>query len=399
MKLLFVHDTKLKEDFNGTYYTGGSYSEKVWGRYLSISSKLSVIARKEPIIYDIDVAKKRFNYFDKEKINFIEVPNLNSSFRGFFNFQDRKKVHEIIKNAVLRTDFLIARLPSTNGNIAVYFAKKFNKPYLVEVVGCSWDALWNYNIKGKLLAPLNYIKQKNAIRGSKYAIYVTNSFLQSRYPTNGDSVNCSNVSLTDFDESVLKERIEKIESLNPKGKLIIGTTAAVDVRYKGQESVIKAIGKLKEQGITNFEYQLVGGGNQSYLSSIAKKYDVIGQVKFLGPMPHNEVLNWLDSIDIYAQPSKTEGLPRALIEAMSRGIFSIGSNAGGIPELLEDRYTFSKAGNNELEIFNILKKIKTEDLLIQAQRNYRTSKEYDKNVIELRRQLFFKKFLEQSYQE
>ncbi|SFE55317.1 glycosyltransferase [Alteribacillus iranensis] len=396
MKLLFVHDTKLKEDFNGTYYTGGSYSGKVWDRYLTISSKLSIIARKEPIIYDVDVAKKWFNYFDKEKVNFIEVPNLNSSYKGFFNFQARKKIREIIKNAVLKTDFIIARLPSNNGNIAVYYAKKFNKPYLVEVVGCSWDALWNYNFKGKLLAPLKYFKQKNAIRGSKYAIYVTKSFLQSRYPTNGDSVNCSNVLLTDFDESVVKERIDKIKSLDLKSKLVIGTTAAVNLRYKGQGSVIKAIGKLKEQGITNFEYQLVGGGNRSYLSSIAKKYDVIEQVKFLGPMPHKEVLKWLESIDIYAQPSKTEGLPRALIEAMSRGVFAIGSNAGGIPELLEDKYIFSKAKNNELEVLNILKKVTAEDLLIQAQRNYRISKEYDKNVIELRRQLFFSKALGQT---
>lgn len=58
MKLLFVHDTKFKEDITGTYYTGGSYSEKIWNRYLSISSELSVIARKEPYIYSIEDAKK-----------------------------------------------------------------------------------------------------------------------------------------------------------------------------------------------------------------------------------------------------------------------------------------------------------------------------------------------------
>lgn len=68
--------------------------------------------------------QKKFNYFDKEKINFIETPNLNSSLKNFLNFKEQKKVNDIIKNAVLRTDFLIARLPSTNGNIAVDFAKK-----------------------------------------------------------------------------------------------------------------------------------------------------------------------------------------------------------------------------------------------------------------------------------
>lgn len=393
MKLLFVHDTKFKEDTNRTYYTGGSYSEEVWDRYLTISSEFSVIARKEPFVYDSDFANKKFNYFDKEKINFIEVPNLNSSVKGFLNFQERKKASEIIKNAVLKSDLLIARLPSTNGNIAVNYAKKINKPYLVEVVGCSWDALWNYNMKGKILAPASYLKQKKAIKGSEYTVYVTKRFLQNRYPTKGDSVNCSNVLLTNIDESVLKKRIEKIHNVNLENKLVIGTTAAVDVRYKGQESVIKALGKLKEHGKTNFEYQLVGGGDHSQLSLIAEKYNVSGQVKFLGAMPHNAVLNWLDSIDIYAQPSKTEGLPRALIEAMSRGLLAIGSNAGGIPELLDCNYTFSKSRNNEVEIFNLLRKVKKDDLLVQAQRNFNVSKEYDKNSIESRRQLFFREFI------
>jgi len=42
----------------------------------------------------------------------------------------------------------------------------------------------------------------------------------------------------------------------------------------------------------------------------------------------------LDDVDIYIQPSRQEGLPRALIEAMSRGCPAVGSTAGGIPELL-----------------------------------------------------------------
>lgn len=151
MKLLFVHDTKFKEDNNGTFYTDGSFSDKVWERYLSVSTELSVLARKEQLIYDNEIAKKSFNYFDKENINFIEVPDLYTSIADFVNIQRRKKLYKKIKEAVLDTDLLIARLPSTNGNIAVYFAKRFNKPYLVEVVGCSWDSFGIIILKGNYL--------------------------------------------------------------------------------------------------------------------------------------------------------------------------------------------------------------------------------------------------------
>ncbi|MFD1607120.1 glycosyltransferase [Oceanobacillus luteolus] len=396
MKLLFVHDTKFKEDNNGIYYTGGSYNEEVWNRYLSISSDFSVIARKEHSVYDSVIAEKKFNYFDKEKINFIEVPNLNTSIKGFLDFKERKKLNQIISTEVSKSNFIIARLPSSNGNIAIKYAKKFNKPYLVEVVGCSWDTLWNYNTKGKILAPFGYLKQKGAIKNSKYAIYVTNKFLQNRYPTKGKSVNCSNVLLTNISENVLESRLKKIHNINGKSKLTIGTIAAINVRYKGQETVIKALSELKKQGKINFEYQLVGGGSVDYLSSIAEKYDVVDQVKFLGSIPHNEVFKWLDTIDIYIQPSKTEGLPRSLVEAMSRGLLSIGTNVGGIPELIDHKYIIGSNKNNNMEIYEILKGIGKKELIQQAKRNHTQSKEYSKELIESRRQAFFKRFIDEN---
>ena len=115
-----------------------------------------------------------------------------------------------------------------------------------------------------------YYKTKSRIKNAPYVVYVTNEFLQNRYPTCGKSVCCSNVALTEFDGSVLDRRLEKIESMKSTDRIIIGTTAAVNVRYKGQQYIIKALGKLKKEGITNFEYQLVGGGDQTYLKAIAK---------------------------------------------------------------------------------------------------------------------------------
>ena len=237
-------------------------------------------------------------------------------------------------------------MPSTIGFLAIDYAKKYKKPYLVEVVACPWDAFWNHSFKGKLFAPYMYYSTKRRVRNAKYVVYVTNEFLQKGYPTNGQNTNCSNVALMEFDNNVLGKRLDKIKSMQEASKIIIGTTAAVNVRHKGQQYVIKALGKLKKQGIANYEYQLIGGGNQSYLKTIAEKYDVLEQVKFLGPVPHNEVFDWLDTIDIYVQPSRQEGLPRALIEAMSRGLPAFGANTAGIPELIEDEFIFSNTRNN-----------------------------------------------------
>ena len=49
----------------------------------------------------------------------------------------------------------------------------------------------------------------------------------------------------------------------------------------------------------------------------------------------DKVFEWLDTIDLYVQPSLTEGMPRAAIEAMSRGCPVVVSDVGGLKNLVD----------------------------------------------------------------
>ena len=91
-------------------------------------------------------------------------------------------------------------------------------------------------------------------------------------------------------------------------------------------------------------------------------------------MPHEKIFDYLDNIDIYIQPSKQEGLPRAFIEAMSRGCPSLGSKVGGIPELLNSDCVFHKGSVHE--ICELLKTLDTKRMLKEAKTNFEKSKEY-----------------------
>jgi len=173
--------------------------------------------------------------------------------------------------------------------------------------------------------------------------------------------------------------------------IVLGTTAAVNVRYKGQQYVIKAISKLNKEGY-NFEYHLVGGGDNSYLKAMAKKYKIEDKVIFLGTYTHKEVFDYLDMIDVYIQPSKTEGLPRSLVEAMSRGCPSLGTTVGGIPELLDKKNIFKKSSSKE--IYVLLKQINRESLMNEAKRNFKKAQEYNKDVLNKKREVFYKDFID-----
>jgi glycosyltransferase involved in cell wall biosynthesis len=393
MKLLFVHGAeKLKEDEVGDFYTSGSYNQEVWDRYLSIFENLTVIFRKDANIYEPLDAISKFQFFDKDKINFIEIADLNYSYSTFFSYKKRMDNNHILEKAVKDNDYLIARLPSSAGNLAVKYAVKHNKPYMVELVGCPWDAYWNHSVKGKVAAPYMWGITKRIVKKAPNVFYVTNEFLQRRYPSKGKTIGCSDVALPSFDESLLEKRILKIQQIDINKPIILGTTAVVNMRYKGQLYVIEAISRLISEGY-NFEYYLTGAGDNTFLKSVAEKYGVSNKVKFLGSLPHEKVFEYLDTIDIYVQPSDTEGLPRALVEAMSRGCPSIGSNVGGIPELLNRKLLFRKG--SVTEICNLLKTIREKTILLnEAKRSFKKAKEYNKELLDIKRLDFYNTFAE-----
>jgi L-malate glycosyltransferase len=80
----------------------------------------------------------------------------------------------------------------------------------------------------------------------------------------------------------------------------------------------------------------VGDGRyRQQVEAQAKTRGLMDRVSFLGQLPAGEATReQLDRADLFVLPSRAEGLPRAMIEAMARGLPCIGSTAGGIPELL-----------------------------------------------------------------
>jgi glycosyltransferase involved in cell wall biosynthesis len=382
----FFHD-HIFFKYNNGYYTSGSLNGNVLKRYIEPFGKIRLVTRQK----EVASIKDGIAPSSIPNTEFVEVPDFKS-IRTIFNYF---KARKIIKSEVKNAEYIILRTSSV-ANIAASYARKYNKPYLVEVVGCAWDGNWNYSLLGKIIAPLSYLLQKKTVRNADYAVYVTNEYLQKKYPNNGKTTHCSDVNLTDFNDNILKERIRKIQNISDEDRIIIGTTAAIDVKYKGQQYVIKALGELKKRGNIRYEYQLVGNGDPTYLKKMADKYNVSDQVKFLGVMAHDKVFEWLDSVDIYVQPSRQEGLPRALIEAMSRGLPALGARTAGIPELLDSRFIFSNTRNNINEICFILNSLDKNVLVEQAVRNFEEAKNYDKSIIETRRQNFFREFIKES---
>lgn len=386
MKLLFVYDMRVWE--NGSYYYTTSFTQEIIDRYRSLYQG---IAWCTCVVPNPDTAFcQKFNPIRRDSVEMISLHKISSA--GDL-IKYRRENSRILEQAIQNSERVIIRLPSLIGGEAAALAEKYGKPYMVELVSCTWDALWNHSLRGKLLAPWSWVRTRQEVKRAPMVLYVTNQFLQRRYPTAGLSVGCSDVSLPGVDEAVLRRRLERIGGRAPGGApLRLGTIAAVNVRYKGQADVIKALAALKKQGI-RMEYELAGSGDPSRLRTLAQRLGVEDQVHLLGSVPHDKIFAWLETIDLYLQPSKQEGLPRAVVEAMSCACPVAGARTGGIPELVDEEWIF-RPGDVK-DICRILQKAAAEDLSRQAQRSFQVATRYEKDRLEQLRGEFFQKFVQQ----
>ena len=364
---VFVHSHKFRR-INGKIYSPGGLPNDVLTRYTNWYGKIKVIAR---IIDEKNVDKK-----------FSEINNKNVEIINYLTTK-QNDLNEIIKNA----ERIILRVPCNISNRVFKIAKNNNKVIISEVVGCAFDSLWNYSIIGKLIAPIAYIKTKQVVKGSDGVIYVTEKFLQKRYPTNKRNSFCSDVCI-EPSNIVLEKRINKISS-KKNNMIVIGTCGAIDVKYKGQKYVIKAIAKLRKKGYNNFFYEIAGGGKKDKLEALIKKYKLENNIRILGSIPHNKINDFYDKIDVYIQPSNTEGLCRALVEAMSRGCPCIASDAGGNPELINSRWIFRK--KNSTDLMDKIEKLTSDDkIMIESSKtNFKKSNEFSENILDSRRNNFY----------
>ncbi len=385
MKAVFCYDGPLYKDENGNYYDS-ILNDQMFERYFKVADQLELVIRTRNVYAKTGL--KKMGRLCNPNIHVTECPNL-SSIKGLL--ENQKEAKAIIEKSVRQADLIFIRVPSVIGNFSVDIARKLNKKYLVEVVGCPWDAYWNYSLKGKIVAPFATYMMKRRVKSAPFVLYVTNKFLQKRYPTKGKKINCSNVELAEADQEVLEVRVKKINNYSSTSVYKIGTAAGLDVLYKGQQYIIQAISELKKKGVTNIEYELIGGGTGSYLKKLARELNVEDQVKILGQMPHDEVFSWLDGLDIYAQPSRQEGLPRSVIEAMSRALPCIGARTAGIPELLNPKCIFSNSSKEISEICLILSNMmgSSNRMKKYAEENFAESKKYARVTLVDKRTHFF----------
>lgn len=107
---------------------------------------------------------------------------------------------------------------------------------------------------------------------------------------------------------------------------------------KGTFTLLEAWAKLVTNGssLARARLTIAGDGEVDRARALVARLDLTGSVQVRFWLSASEVADLLGTAHVLTLPSRYEGQPMAVLEAMARGLCVVASAVGGIPELIED---------------------------------------------------------------
>jgi glycosyltransferase involved in cell wall biosynthesis len=367
---------------DGEVWASGTSTYQFWQRYLDIFDEVRVISRVADVSTIPEGTWRRAN---GEAVTFHAVPY----YVGPAQYAKRCfAVAASIRKAVAAEDAIVLRVPSL---IAVHLEKQLipSRPFGLEVLGDVNQVFAPGSIKHPLRPVFrwHFTRQlKRQCRKACATAYVAEMLRRYYPPRNGTfSTTYSSIELG---ETAFAPGPRSFSPSSRSARVIsVGT---LEVLYKGFDVLMDAVSACAATGL-QLELVIVGDGRcRSELERHAQVRGIERQVRFAGRVPSGEAVRQeLDNADLFVLASKTEGLPRAMIEAMARGLPCIGSDAGGIPELLpaEDVVPRGDAPALAARIREVIDN--PERMARMSARNLAKAREYHTSVLTGRRREFF----------
>lgn len=369
MELLYICMYQFVSDESG-YYVIPSFGDHFWRKYLEVYDQIHIIG--EPLKGYLD--KSKLVKLDTSRIKIDLLPPNNSPVDWKNDRLIERELDKVVRNA----KSIIIKPASRKGIMAIRVAKKYKKPYMIEMTGDLYTALKHHtNPLKRIYAPIIYHKIKRAIRDCEYGIYVTDHYLQEKYPIKGKTCGSSDAVIKQLDNNVLEERIKNItkERIDTK----IGLVGFYHDRNKGIDTAIEAVSRINLGG-SKVILNILGNGNEQdraqWYSYADKKSLPHECLIFPAPIIGIEnMFKWYDTMDIIILPSRSEGLPRTIVEAISRACPCITSNVCGLQELIDSRWTHNPGDSDKLtELLN--KMVSSKDEMAKAARENFSHAEY-----------------------
>jgi len=134
------------------------------------------------------------------------------------------------------------------------------------------------------------------------------------------------------------DRFAKRKTGSPERHFTIGSVKAL-TENSGIRYLIESFALLKRT-FPDIRLHLVGAGpEEARLKELVDDLEMTGEVRFWGQVPHEELPERLNQMDLLVMPSLSESFGVAALEAAACELPVIATRVGGLPEVVRDGQT------------------------------------------------------------
>lgn len=387
MKVLVVADGHYYIDVNNDIYVDSVFDYSFYARYLTAFDEVYAIIRAE----NVNEIPKGTKKASGKGVHFLPVP---PSVGLVEHLKVLNSTRRLINQYIKDFDKAIIRVPGVIANqVYSQYIKDSNRKLALEVVVDPWEYFAPGTVKNITRPIFRYWwtrQLKEMCLQADGVSYVTQEYLQKLYPCKallgkgGFTGSYSSVELPDED-------FKQPRVFQKKEKYTISHVAASFATMgKGHIPLMKALKVVREKGF-DVSVEFIGDGPlKSYFMQYAKDLGISENVNFVGLLASGKaVRERIGSSDLFVFPTRAEGLPRVVLEAMAEGLPVISTPTCGIPEIISTDYLVPYEDYNLLAS-TIIKFIESPELMSEASvRNLEVSKRYSKSELMKKRSDFY----------
>jgi glycosyltransferase involved in cell wall biosynthesis len=304
-------------------------------RALADRHAVSVIA---PILWTDEAAARRKDgcqlrgertgYCDEIPVRYPRYLYTPWVLRGLYGRFFQMSVRRDFRKSLIefRPDLIFAPWVYPDGWAAVRLARQAGLPVVLKAHGS--DVLLSAAYRGRSRRTVEAMQRADA------TIAVSRDLAERigavGVPAKRIRVVYDGVNLAQFHPGSKEEARSKLGlGLQERMAVFIGNLLPV----KGVDVLIQACAHLSRQGV-NFVCCLIGDGPLRLpLEKQVRENGLSERVRLVGPMPHATLPDWYRAADVFVLPSRSEGVPCVLLEALACGTPFVASRVGGIPEI------------------------------------------------------------------
>ncbi|MBN1844587.1 MAG: glycosyltransferase [Sedimentisphaerales bacterium] len=368
------------------YYTYTSYHAQMWRECLEVFDQV-VLLDKAYAREEIPAGQKPVLL---DGVRFIEFP----AARGLLGLLTAiPRMLLTARRVVRQADVWNLHAPDIGTFCLWFWARRYRVPYMLELRGDQSMTPRYLKLRRvkcpRLVARFMRLVMWLQRSGPLFELGVSHSLIRDFPPRNG----CETLVLSD--NRIPADWYGSPRTWNNRGAvrtiICVGRVEA----QKNPLNTMEALARLNRSGYTDWRFVWAGDGPlRAETQELADRLGLTGQVDLKGFVPWDDVFGLLDSADLFLLNSISEGLPRAAVEAMARGLPVLATRVGGVPELLADEDIL--VPDDAEDLARKLRAVLPDDRRLEemSRRNLETARAYAAESLSAKKIAFYRRLRE-----